>query len=86
MPCVFISFSSEALLERAKMISIYILISKTKVSFSQGAVSELLLSNSTQTNSAWREDLETDMSSKDWESVCTKAHTQSCNTILRPLQ
>lgn len=64
---IFNSFSSKALLEHAKnyLLIYYILISKTKDSFSQGAVSELLLSNSTQTNSAWREDLETGILSEN---------------------
>lgn len=65
----------------------------SKDSLSKGAISKLytlLLSNSPensdQKRNAWREDLETDISIEDWESVYAEVHTQSNNTSLRLLQ
>lgn len=42
--------------------------------------------NADHKREAWKEDLGTDISSEDWQYICTKAHTQSVNTRFRLLQ
>jgi len=42
--------------------------------------------NADHKREAWKEDLGKNISLEDWQSICTKAHTQSINTRFRLLQ
>lgn len=87
----YIRTSQNNLLTRPPTSDLEKIVSKD--SLSKGAISELynyLLSNSIENadhkREAWKEDLSTDISLEDWQSICIKAHTQSVNTRFRLLQ
>ena len=87
----YIRMSQNSLLTRPPISDLEKIVSKD--SLSKGAIAELynyLLSNSIENanhkREAWKEDLGTDISPGDWQSICTKAHTQSINTRFRLLQ
>lgn len=62
-------------------------------SLSKGAIAKMYnywlsksVENADHKREAWKKDLGIDISSEDWQYICTKTHTQSVNVRFRLLQ